>query len=335
MTEAKRNEEKLLQSVALQNAASILKVRQRAEQELIDAKDELRRSNEMLRATFDEAAIGIALADLEGRLVEANRRMTQMLGYSREELRALTFFDITHPDDMAATRELSKQLVAGVVEDYSLEKRYLRKDGVTVWSRTSVTLMKDGEGRPMRFIGAVEDITRHKAAEEELRRTNEFNRTVIESSRDCIKTLTLTGELVWISDTGLRALHREDSDGLVGKSWVDFWAEDERPAARDALATAAQGGSAEFVGHFLIDGRTHWWEVALTPIRDSFGQPETLLAMSRDITERVALETDRRQLLESERAARAAAERRTGSAAATRARPITRKRPTRRPTGSR
>ena len=309
MTDGKRSEDKLLQSVALQNAASILKVRQRAEQELIDAKEELRRSNEMLRATFDEAAIGIALADLEGHLVDANRRMTQILGYSRDELRALTFFDITHPDDMAATRELSAQLLAGKIDDYSLEKRYLRKDGATVWSRTSVTLMKDGEGRPMRFIGAIEDITRHKEAEEELRRTNEFNRTVIESSRDCIKTLSLSGQLLWISDSGLHALGIDEADALLGRSWSDFWAEDERAAARDALAQAAQGGGAEFVGHFLIDGRVHWWEVALTPIRDSHGNPEMLLAMSRDVTERVALESDRRKLLESERAARAAAER--------------------------
>jgi PAS domain S-box-containing protein len=303
------SEDRLLQSVALQNAAIILKARQRAEQELVEAKDELRRSNETLKATFEQAAIGIGLADLEGRFVDANRRFAEILGYSREEMLGLGFLDITHPEDVADTEAHLRRLLSGEVREYSLEKRYLRRDGASVWSNTSVTLVRDQAGRPMRFIGAVEDITRRKETEEQLRRSNEFNRTVIESSRDCIKTLALDGTLLWISERGQRTLCVEDAAEILGKCWVDFWDPSERQAAREALAEAIQDGNADFVGHFPIDGATRWWEVAITPIFDSAGKPESLLAVSRDITERVALEEERKQLLESERAARAAAER--------------------------
>ena len=306
---AERSEDRLLQSVALQNAASILKARQREEQELVEAKEELRRSNEMLKATFEEAAIGIGLADLEGRFVDANRRFAEILGYSRAEMLALGLLDITHPEDMRHVQANMKLLLRGEVREYSLEQRYLRKDGSVVWTYTSVTLVRDQSAGPQRFIAAVEDITRRKETEEQLRRSNEFNRTVIESSRDCIKTLALDGTLLWISERGQRALCVDDASQIIGKSWFDFWDPSERQGARDALAEATLDGNADFVGHFPIAGKMRWWEVAITPILDSFGRPESLLAVSRDITERVALEEERKQLLESERAARAAAER--------------------------
>src|SRR3954469_15182361 len=100
-------------------------------------------SHQQLRAIFNQAAVGIALAALDGRFVDLNRRFAAILGYSEAELHGMTFIDLTHPDDQSLTAASVRQLLAGEIPEYTLEKRYRRKDGGVVWSLTTVTLMRD------------------------------------------------------------------------------------------------------------------------------------------------------------------------------------------------
>jgi PAS domain S-box-containing protein len=281
---------------------------ERPSDELAVAREALRQSGEILRATFEQAAVGIGVVALDGRYTDVNAKFAAIVGYSPEELKERRVWDITHPDDLALSRSLVADLLAQTVRDVVQEKRYVRNDGSVVWSRTSVSLMKDPVGQPQRFISVIEDITERRCAEEALARSNEFNRSIVESSRDCLKTLTLEGVLLWLSDTGRRALCVDDLREVIGKSWIDFWRGDDRVAAQAAVQAAASGSSGTFVGRYDLAGVEHWWEVVVTPIRDATGRPETLLAVSRDITERIRAEDERRVLLESERAARAAAE---------------------------
>jgi PAS domain S-box-containing protein len=163
-----RHEEDMLRDVVLRNANSILLARQRAEAELLDTKEALRQNAERLQAMFNQAAVGIAVADLDGRLVEVNPKFAQVVGYSADELMSRTFVDITHPDDVQRTQEYSGRLIRGEIGDYVYEKRYLRKDGTAVWSRSSVALLRNASGEPQRFLGVIEDITARKEAEEAL-----------------------------------------------------------------------------------------------------------------------------------------------------------------------
>jgi PAS domain S-box-containing protein len=136
-----------------------------------------------------------------------------------------------------------------------------------------------------------------KRAEDALRRSEQFSRGVIENTRDCIKTLTLEGVLTWISESGRRLLCIDDASHVLGKSWLDFWEGEDREKAVAAVRTAAGGGAGSFVGYFPVSGEPRWWDVVVTPIRDAAGNPETLLAVSRDMTERVLAD---RQLRASE-----------------------------------
>ena len=158
-------EDRLIRSVALQNANSILLARQRAEEELLQAKEALRQNEERLRAIFNQAAVGIAVASLDGRFIDMNAKFTQILGYTAEELRGLTFRDLTHPDDTEETDTAVRELLAGQRSEYAIEKRYLKKDGSVVWSLATVTLLQDAAGNPKRFIGVIEDISSRKHAE--------------------------------------------------------------------------------------------------------------------------------------------------------------------------
>lgn len=159
------NEEELLRSGALENARSVLAARKRAEEELFAAREELRETAERFRATFNQAAIGIAMLDLERRFLEVNRKFCEILGYSEPELLGKRVDEITHADDLGRLHEKVQRLTAREIEEYSYEKRYLRKDGSTVWTVTHATLLKDANGDPRYYIGAVEDISERKRAE--------------------------------------------------------------------------------------------------------------------------------------------------------------------------
>jgi PAS domain S-box-containing protein len=185
------DEEQLLRSVALQNARSIRLARQRADEELFQTKEALRESEERLRAMFNHAAVGIAVAALDGHFIDMNRKFSDILGYSVDELERLTFLEITHPDDVADTAASVRQLLAGSIPDYSLEKRYLRKDGSSVWSLTTVTLLKDSDGRPQRFIGVIEDISLRKRAEEALREETRILELLNETGKTLASELDL------------------------------------------------------------------------------------------------------------------------------------------------
>jgi PAS domain S-box-containing protein len=122
----------------------------------------LRTSQARLRAIFDGAAIGIALVDMEGRLVESNPALQEMLGYSGEELCGMVFTDFTHPDDAMTDGNLHRELLAGKRDRYKTENRYIRKDGRKVWANLTVSLVRGASDEPQFAIGMVEDITEQK-----------------------------------------------------------------------------------------------------------------------------------------------------------------------------
>ncbi|HJS84786.1 MAG TPA: PAS domain S-box protein, partial [Acetobacteraceae bacterium] len=131
----------------------------------------LRESEARFRATFEQAAVGMANVALDGAWLRVNHRLCDMLGYTEAELLARTFQDITHPDDLEADLDNVRRLLAGEVAPYSMEKRYIRKDGATLWIGLTVSLVRDAAGAPLHFISIVVDISARKEAEAALART--------------------------------------------------------------------------------------------------------------------------------------------------------------------
>ncbi len=126
----------------------------------------LRASEARFRATFEQAAVGIAHVELDGRWLAVNERLCAITGYPHEELLRLTFQDITYPDDLDADLDRVRALLAGEIETYQMEKRYRRRDGTLVWVLLTVSLVRNGE--PDYFIAVVEDISARKADESRL-----------------------------------------------------------------------------------------------------------------------------------------------------------------------
>src|SRR5438128_318120 len=132
------------------------------------------------RAIFHDAAIGIAVVDMEGHPVRANPALERILGYSAAELEGMVFTEFTHPDDVDSDWAVFQDLVAGNRNHFELEKRYFRKDGELIWGQLTVSLIRDEKGRPAYAIGMVADITERKVAQEAIHRSEAKYRMLVE-----------------------------------------------------------------------------------------------------------------------------------------------------------
>lgn len=151
---------------------------ERDAREPVAQREALAASESRLRAIFDCAAVGIAEVAVDGRWLRMNECMCEILGYTREELRTLTYHDVTHPDDLPTDERLVDQCLAGEISSYTMEKRYVRKEGGTLWALLTVTLVRDTNGQPAYFVSVVDDISGRKQLEQDLRmRTEEVRAT--------------------------------------------------------------------------------------------------------------------------------------------------------------
>ena len=152
--------------------ARIVRIRDLTRRRQVEAT--LNASEERFRATFEQAATGIAHVAVDGTFLRVNQRLCDLLGYARDELLAVTFQQLTHPEDLNADLEALNQVLARRRDNYAMEKRYRRKDGSTVWANLTVSLVRDAEGDPAYFISIIEDIDDRKAMEESLRQAEKM-----------------------------------------------------------------------------------------------------------------------------------------------------------------
>ncbi len=134
-------------------------------------------AEERWRLTIDNAPVGIALVGLDGKFLRVNQALCQILGHSPEELVQLDFQQLTHPDDLGTDLKYLDQLVAGEITSYRMRKRYLHADGYPVWADLSVSLVRDGRGRPLHFVSHVADLTEEVEAAAQIEK---FNRVLSE-----------------------------------------------------------------------------------------------------------------------------------------------------------
>ncbi|HYM55941.1 MAG TPA: diguanylate cyclase, partial [Solirubrobacteraceae bacterium] len=127
---------------------------------------ELERSELRFRDTFENATVGMSLGDMEGRIVDANRALCQMLGYPEDELVGMVFPEFTHPDDLPRDLDHMRRMLAGEITHYQTEKRYIHADGHEVSVLLSVSMARYSEGDALRFIAQVQDISELKRSEE-------------------------------------------------------------------------------------------------------------------------------------------------------------------------
>jgi len=171
--EAAREVERLLTSIReREEIEHSLRLQRNQAQRLLEERrlshEALRESEQRWRSVFENSAIGIVLSNTAGRFVDANRAFQELVGYTIQELRTLTYRDITHEADLHRGAESKQRLLSGSVREVQIEKRYRHKDGRFIWVRATGTAIPGNDGSPQYLLGLVEDVTDRKIAEREL-----------------------------------------------------------------------------------------------------------------------------------------------------------------------
>ena len=249
----------------------------------------LRESNVRFEAVFQQAAVGIALVAPDGRWLLVNRKLCQVMGYSEEELMGRTFQSITHPEDIETDLEQVRRMLAREIDTYSIEKRYLRKDGCAFWARLTASLTWTPEGRPDYFISVVEDVDARRRAEDALRAS--------EADLKEARRLAGLGNWDWDLRTGRSAWSEEvyRLHGLDPALPPLPYSEIRRyflPESWERLSAAMEYCIATGTGYECDvevvggEGRTRWITARGAAVRDADGRVVRLRGTVQDITER-------------------------------------------------
>ena len=266
------------------------------EREIADrnrAEAALRESEERFRGTFENAAVGVAHGDADGRLLRVNEKLCDIIGYSREELLARSFQDVTHPDDLALNVELYMTLMRGESLSFSLEKRYIRKDGSLVWVNVSVSLQRDAAGKPAYAIALIQDISERRQAEEALRLANARLDLAVRGSNIGIWEFDMADGAIERSRAHFfnvwEQLNLDRPESPPGFAAVMALVHpDDRERLEHGIRAYLSGETGEFeVEHRARrkDGSYRWMLARGVAMRDPAGRPIRFIGSSIDITD--------------------------------------------------
>lgn len=251
------------------------------------AEEALRESEARFRAAFESAAVGMALVGLDSHPLEVNHALVQMLGYSEEEVRIHGFAEFTFPEDVEPNLRLFQQAVAGDIEHYHLEKRYLHKDGYLVWGHLSAGVVRDVMGKPLYFVAHLQDVTKRKRAEEALQASEARYRTVVRNLPQTV-VLFFDAELchIFADGPGLQAFGLTP-EGLEGRTVWETLPGDLATALAPHYEAARSGQAADLD----VEYAQHIYRIQVVPMpvmpTNTIAPAQTPVGMVvlRDITE--------------------------------------------------
>jgi chemotaxis protein methyltransferase CheR len=264
---------------------------------VIERTSELKESEARFRATFEQAAVGVAHVSPDGKFLRVNSKFCEIVGYSEAEMQNLTFQDITHPDDLDSDLEFVQQVLKGERENYTMDKRYFHKDGSAIWINLTVSLVLDREDTPQYFVSVIKDISDRKAAEESLQQSYDFQEHLNTSVPDAIFSIRMPERVVeWINDS-YNILGYEPEE-CVGKSTEMFYASPAGYRETGALLSDAIEAKKNVLLTEVIlqrkNGEVFPAEVNVSVYREN-GKVVSVTALARDISERKQAEEELRK----------------------------------------
>ncbi|MCG4455357.1 PAS domain S-box protein [Pseudomonas sp. MMS21-TM103] len=256
-------------------------------------EDELKLSQQLFSSAFNTAPQGMALVSPEGRWLEVNDELCRMLGYSRAQLLAGDFQQITHPEDLAADLENLEALLAGRSNGYQMEKRYLDSQGRTIWVLLSVSLVRDGAGRPVHFVAQIQDFSERVATERAIREREHYLHTLLDNVLDAIISIDEQG-IIETFNHAAEKLFGYSLAHVAGRHVSLLMPEPERSTYDGYLTRYQQTGENRLIGTvreingLRRNGDSFAMELAMSQISHQ-GQ-RRFIAVIRDISERKRIE---------------------------------------------
>ncbi|MDX1707386.1 MAG: PAS domain S-box protein [Desulfobacterales bacterium] len=250
------------------------------------------------RTVFEAAPLGIVIADVQGYILEANHAFFQMLGYQHDQIKKMTFVDITHPEDRQETIDLSNTVRKGRIASYQIEKRYLKKDGQILWAIVRASAVKDQDGNIQYWLGIMEDISERKLAQEALMESEKQYRNILDSIEEGYFEVNLKGDFTFFNNRVCQIIGYEQDD-LMGMNNRQYTSPE---TAREMYQTFNRvyrtGKAAKITKYDIIgkDGSKKTLEVSATLMRDADDQPVGFRGIMRDVTSRIQADKEKTRL---------------------------------------
>lgn len=288
-----------------------------------DISDELRLKNELLKSekkfknVFEHAALGIARVSPEGELIELNERFCEIIGYQQGELTDKAFKEITYPDDLAPDLALVSQTLKGEIDSYTMDKRYVKKDGSIVWCNLTVSLVRDEQSQPDYFISIIVDISERiqnqKEIEQlsvELQQVNEeLEKRVIEevnkrqsqeilfkqmfnSLTSFISIVSRDFKYIAVNQTYMDKFGKSESE-IVGQPITTLVTQDQFDIIKPKIKKALTGEVVIHDGYVVLaNGSTFYTETSFSPFYNTKGDISAVIVTVKDTTEAVTLKNE-------------------------------------------
>ena len=261
---------------------------QQISKEFIEKKFECIQKN-----IYENAAVGIVVTDLKGKILKSNAEFCKILGYNEVDLLNLAIEDLTYEEDLKKDGELFKLLKIGKINNYSIQKRYIKKNGNLIWVRIKISLLKNEESKPILALGFVEDISDQKDLEKRLMEESRFLEILMKSSSDNIYFKDINSRFMLVNDATVRKFGLRSADDIIGKTDSDLFSKEHaEKALRDEQEVIKTGKpKLSMIEKEVWDNKeVTWVSTSKLPIRDSRNEVVGTFGITRDITEQMRFE---------------------------------------------
>jgi PAS domain S-box-containing protein len=260
------------------------------------AEEKLRASEQLFRSIFENAQLGIAYFKIDGHEHVSNRALHEMLGYSGEELSRLGQWDeIVAPEERASGAQRYAELIEGKRDTDDYEQRFIRRDGSIVVAHNKFRLLRDAAGKPEYIVGLTDDITERKQAQETLQESEQLFRSIFENAPVGISLYEIAEAQYFTNHAMHEMLGCTHEDLSSVEKWDQIVHPDQRASGAKRYAELIEGKHDKDVWEQRFirrDGRLIIADGSFSVVRDSAGNPQYLLNMSKDITDRKQVEAD-------------------------------------------
>jgi PAS domain S-box-containing protein len=249
---------------------------------------------ERFQSTFEQTAVGLGHVSADGRWLRVNQKLCDITGYSRQEIQELTFRDITHPADLALDVAQTEKISAGKLDHYSIDKRYIRKDGEIVWVHLTVDAVRDSAGRLKYCVRVVEDGNAAKAVQNQLVQAqqdfhNARGHLELVANQLAAPLTRCTRDLryLWVNQNYAKWLQKP-VEKIIGRPIVDIIGREAFRTLSPRFERVLDGEAVTYEENVSFDGiGSRDISAAYQPTYDNSGKPDGWVALVRDVTDRV------------------------------------------------
>lgn len=270
-------------------------------QELYQANEQLQLEQQRFRATFEQAAVGIAHANVQGKHLLVNQKYCEITGFSREELQHKTYIEYTHPAYRDIQQAYVDQLIAGEIQTYSMEKQYIRKDGSLVWVHLTVSPVYNANGEIDYLIGVIEDISDRKRTEMALHESETRFRAIFENSSIAITLTDAKGKLLQ-SNPAAEAFWGYSNAELCTMTFAELTHPDDLEADINCYRQLVTGRTESYQiekRYIRKDRQIVWGRLTSSVVREADGSIKFTFGLIENITERQAALRERQHVEEA------------------------------------